>query len=219
MKILVINSTNYSLKDSLLEFVISKQNFSSIFILEKISGKTNIDSLMMKLNSHKEVLLSATDFLDKEKLTNILLRYFQGITDVFKVVFVEDLSIEYNGEFAQFDISGFRKTFLHLLEEKISLFQVLLSIIKQNNLSTQILILVPEYSQTTVIGENVPQSISFSASHMVTTAIADESIDFGLYCNAILETDSYIDTLDYLLFESDNKTHGKLFKDKKIVQW
>ena len=105
------------------------------------------------------------------------------------------------------------------LEEKISLFQVLLRIIKQKGLSAQIIVLVPEYSQTTLIGENVPQSISFSASHMLTTAIADESIDFGVLCNAVLETDSYINTLDYLFFESNNKTHGKLYKDKKIVMW
>ena len=219
MKILVINSTNHALKYSLLDFVISNQNLTSIIILEKPSGITQINSFRTKIDSNKEVTLFTTDFLDEEKVSKALLFSLKDTNTLLKVIFVEDSSTKYGGEFATFDIFDFRKKLQFQLEEKISLFKVLLRIIKQKGLSAQIIVLVPEYSQTTLIGENVPQSISFSASHMLTTAIADESIDFGVLCNAVLETDSYINTLDYLFFESNNKTHGKLYKDKKIVMW
>ena len=219
MNILLINSTSNQLNRSLLDFFVQNEKFSFITALNINPGLNLETDLAIPNDKYYKLKMLTCNALDTSRLSSILSSFISENKPHFHVLYVEDPKVEQQNNFLSISFNKLKERVFNELMLKINFFQVLLKHLKSEELEIQIIIIVRPYAQTKLIDEKIEKNILFSSLHMLTTAIADEFIDFGISCNGIVANDSLVETLNWWFFKNPEKLHGKLIADKQVIDW
>lgn len=219
MNVLLINGTNLPLKHEIIDFFVNRPIIEYVILLE--GNNIITQPLYPKVNSgvNSKVKIIFADFLAKKQIFNTIKELFTNLKEVQLVLYVDNSLTNFEKDFSQLDILAFKNLINTEVVKKIFVFQALIITLKQYQLSSQFIILVPHTAQTRLINNNIKQNVLFSSLHMLTTSFADEFIDYNLYCNGVIDDEYVFKTLEWLLFEKKDKIQGKLFSNKQIIEW
>lgn len=219
MNVLVINTDSDSVISDILNFFLNVKDIEFIVVLNLgITAKTPVN-LPLDINYSDKVHSLDLNSNDAKQINSIVDDLFFNFKTFSYMIYLESIPKMSPENFDTFPISDFKNFFIAELQKKITLFQILIKNLKDFVLNVRIFVLIPELAQTKFITENIAESILLSSFHMITTAIADEFIDYHINCNAVVQTSHYLETLSWLLNKADDLPHGKLFQDKKIIDW
>ena len=219
MNILVVNGSNKPLKKNLTDFLITRSEFSSVVVLER-KRILNIDKKgILSTNVNSKLKIHEVAFLNKTQISLLVDNLFSSYRTFSHILFIDEDMNDDQVDFPYFNIENFRSYFVNELMTKVNFFQTLLEKCKNESLEPSLIVLVPEYAQTKLIKDNITQSILFSSLHMLTTAIADEFIDYNIPCNGVLNDDTVVDTLEWMIFQNKDDLHSKLLANKQIIDW
>lgn len=219
MNILVINTNFDPLKSNLIKFLLNNKDFKSIIILNFRINVITSETLPNAFDSFKRIYSLNIDLLDSESLSLMVNDLISKFKSFSYLIYNETIPKTTSENFGSISIPEFKSILILELQKKINFFQIFLKKLKDLSSGVKILILIPELAQTRLISGNMAESILFTSLHMITTAIADEFIDYHIICNGVIKTDRYLETINWLIDEKTDLPHGKLFQDKKIMDW
>ena len=217
MNILLVNGSNEPLKKNLLDFFVSRKEISIVVLLEQIKVLNKQKESILSSDFYPKLKTHEINYLDKKKMS-VLMEEILLLYKSFSHIFYIDQNISTDQiDFLSIDLNEFKLYLVNELMNKVNFFQVILEKCTSSFKGKPVIILVPEDAQTKLIKNNVIKSILFSSLHMLTTAIADEFIDYDITCNGILIDETVNETLEWILFQKNNKITGKLFANKQII--
>ena len=219
MNVLIVNTGSIPVKSDLINIFIKNQYNNYIVILNPINNGKSISRLPLEINFSNNVVSLTVDFSNSTHLKPIIQELFSKFVAFSAIIYIEEIPKTESINFVKLSLESFKNFYLSEIQKKISFFQFIIREIKKQILPCNIVVLLPEISQTKHFRDNITQSILLSSFNMLTTAFSDEFIDFDIYCNAIVFNDEYLKTLTWLLFEQKPLYHGKLFQNKQIIEW
>ena len=213
MNILLINSTSTQLDNSLVEFFIQNEKFTTVTVLHIHPDFHSSNDISNELENSHRLSVFRCNGLAIPELTSLLFSKIVDSKPLSHVLYIEDPSPGQNGNFLSLSLTQLKKRVYNELLIKIHFFQILLREMKLVDPAIQIVIIVPPYAQTNLITNDIERAIIFSSSHMITTSIADEFDLYGITCNGIISNENLLDTLQWFLFEK--KRQENCLKIKK----
>ena len=218
MNVLLINTEPEQLRSELVNFFLSHEEIQYVVIINSMNDKKITSSIDLEFDLVNKIHSLLVNFQIVDELNKIISRLFETFGTFSKIIYVERIP-EFIPESFHGFIADFSFFLLSALQKKINFFQIFIKRIIDMSLTVKILVLIPHIAQTKFIDSNIGQSILFSSFHALTTAIADEFIDNNIICNALVQDSHYLETMSWLLFDQENNYHGKLFQNKKIIDW
>ena len=219
MDILIINNSNNPVNTEIINYFVNNSTVEAIHILEgkEYSSKSHFSNG----NSFIEfkVKFIQTDLRNKFSLAPVLEKIFSSSESPPLVLYCDPVLPDSEIKFSEFDIMAFKKYLDAEILKKIYVFQSLVSCLRPLQSKTNILVLIQPYAQTSLTSSQVDRNILFSSLHMLTTAFSDEFVEKGIYCNGILADEHMLKTLEWFLSVNKDNFYGKLFSNKKIINW
>ena len=218
INVLIINSCIKPLRHDLVDFLLMRSEIDFIVILEDSNHIKSATKTYSEFIGRPKLLIKSVDFLQTlevhNELQDLLLQY-----EFHHIVYNECPYADNQESLLRMDIQVFKATLLQEINKKITIFQKLGKFFKEINQKVYIYVIIPEHAQTILMDDNFVQNALFGGFHMLTTAFADEFVDYGIYCNGLLANEFLIETMHWLVFDNKELIHGKLISNKQIILW
>ncbi len=219
MNILLINSTSTQLDTSLVNYFLQNKKITFVTILHIHPGFNSPKSIYNNYKDLHKLKSFSCNGLDTSEVSSLLGSVLLDSKPLSLVIFVENSDYSQKLDFLSLSMDQLKNRVYNEFLLKIHFFQNLLQEVKLVDPPIHIIVIVPPYAQTKLINDDIEQAIIFSGSHMLTTAIADEFNLYGITCNGLVANESLLNTLEWFIFEKKDLETGKLFDNKKSIDW